>query len=73
MNGQFKKQSNNLRKARELEKSSDAIRVVREFQKKHRENIPVKENIYNQWQINPSSAVEGMLKQKNYGSGSLLT
>ena len=73
MNEQFKKQTNNLRKARELEKNSDAIRIVREFQKKYRENMPVKENVYNQWQINPSSVAEGMLRQKNYGSGSLLT
>jgi len=73
MDEQFKKQSNNLRKARELEKNSDAIRIVREFQKKYRENIPAKENIYSRWRTNPSSVAEGTLRQKSYESGSLLT
>lgn len=72
MEKQFKKQTD-LKEIQELRKKSDAIRTVREFQKKYRENIPVKENIYNQWRTNPSSVAKVMLKQKNYGSGSLLT
>jgi len=66
MEKEFKKQSD-LQQAQGLRKKSDAIRTVREFQKKYRENIPVKENVSGRWKANASSSARVVLKQKSYG------
>ncbi len=42
----------------------DALKVVREFQRKYRKTIPIKGNLDYAWEVNPNSA--GQLKQKNY-------
>ena len=46
--------------------NSDAIKIVREFQKKYRETIPQKPQEAYKWNVNPPAVNEGSLTQKNY-------
>lgn len=49
---------------------SDALRIVREFQREYRETIPHKPTERYEWTANPPSVTEGALKQKNYAQDS---
>lgn len=51
-------------KKKSLTQEQDALKIVREFQRKYRKTIPDKGHLDYTWEANPTAA--GQLKQKNY-------
>ncbi len=71
MNLLVHKESVNIDEIQKTKMNSEALRIVREFQKQYRETIPHTDPTKYQWNIRQASTDEGVLKAQNYNQGSL--
>ena len=69
MNNDLNKSEVSVKEANERKHNSDAIRIVRDFQKQYRETIPHTQSEKYQWTVNPPSITEGTLRQQSYVQG----
>ncbi|GEM_PF-5056343 len=61
-----KSRKNDMTVAQSERNQSDALRIVREFQKQYRQTNSDGQSSKYQWTTNPGSATEGVLRQRNY-------